>query len=130
MIEVLAKYLVICFGLFLIGVGFLMLLAPARARENIKKAGSTPLINYGELILRMIPAAGLILCAEVSKFPQLFSLLGWFMIGTSVFLMLLPRKYHHSYALKSADILTPARIRAIAPFSFIFGGFILYAVQQ
>lgn len=128
MIAVLAKYVVLCFGLFLIGVGFLMLLNPQKAREILKKAGSTPLINYGELLLRMIPAAGLILCAEVSKFPQFFTLLGWFMIGTSIFLMLLPRKYHHAYALKSADILTPARIRAIAPLSFIFGGFLLYAI--
>ncbi len=130
MIGILAKYIVICFGLFLIGVGFLMLFNPQKTREIIRKAGSTPLINYGELILRMIPATGLILCAEVSKFPQFFSLLGWFMIGTSVILMLLPRKYHHAYALKSADILTPSRIRAIAPLSFIFGGLILYAVQQ
>jgi len=128
MIDVLAKYVVICFGLFLIGVGFLMLLAPSRAREIIKKAGSTPLINYGELILRMIPAAGLILSAADSKYPQFFSLLGWFMIGTSVLLMLLPRKYHHAYALKCADILTSTRIRAIAPLSFIFGGFLLYAI--
>ncbi|WP_297761206.1 hypothetical protein [uncultured Muriicola sp.] len=125
---VVAKYIVIAFAVFIIGAGFLMLLNPQKAREIIKKAGSTPLINYGELILRMIPAAGLILCATVSKFPQFFALLGWFMMGTSVFLMLLPRKYHHAYALKCADILTPARIRAIAPLSFIFGGFLLYAI--
>jgi hypothetical protein len=128
MIAILAKTVVLFFGLFLIGIGFLMLLKPQKAREILKKAGSTPLINYGELLLRMIPAAGLILCAKVSKFPQFFALLGWFMIGTSIFLMLLPRKYHHAYALKCADILTPARIRAIAPLSFIFGGFLLYAI--
>ena len=128
MIDFLAKYVVICFGLFLIGVGFLMLFKPQKAREILRKAGSTPLINYGELLLRMIPATGLILCASVSKFPQFFSLLGWFMIATSIVLMLVPRKYHHAYALKSADILTPSRIRAIAPLSFIFGGFLLYAI--
>lgn len=125
---VVAKYIVIAFAVFIISVGFLMLLTPQKAREILKKAGSTPLINYGELILRMIPAVGLILYATFSKFPQIFSLLGWFMLGTSVLLMLLPRKYHHAYALKSADLLTPARIRAIAPLSFIFGGFLLYAI--
>ncbi len=123
-----AKFTVIAYAVFIIGVGFLMLLTPQKARAIIKKAGSTPLINYGELILRMIPAAGMILCATVSKFPQFFSVLGWFMMGTSVFLMILPRKYHHAYALKSADILTPSRIRIIAPCSFIFGGFLMYAI--
>jgi len=122
------KYLVMAFGIFIIGVGFLMLIKPQIARAILRKAGSTPLINYGELILRMIPAAGLILSAADSKYPQFFTLLGWFMIGTSVLLMLLPRKYHHAYALKSAEILTPTRIRAIAPLSFIFGGFLLYAI--
>jgi hypothetical protein len=126
--AVLAKYVVIFFGLFLIGVGLLMLLEPEKAREILRKAGSTPLINYGELTLRMIPAAGLILGAEVSKFPEFFTLLGWFMIGTSVLLMLLPRKYHHAYALQSAEILTPLRIRVLAPLSFLFGGFLLYAM--
>lgn len=125
---VVAKYIVIAFAVFIIGIGFLMLLNPQKARETLRKAGSTPLINYGELILRMIPATGLILCASVSKFPQFFALLGWFMIGTSIFLMLLPRKYHHAYALKSADMLSPSAIRAIAPLSFIFGGFLLYAI--
>lgn len=123
-----AKYLVMAFGIFIIAIGFLMLIKPQKAREILRMAGSTPLINYGELILRMIPAAGLILSAADSKYPQFFALLGWFMIGTSVFLMLLPRKYHHAYALKCADILTPGRIRAIAPLSFIFGGFLLHAI--
>ncbi len=123
-----AKYLVLAFGLFIIGVGFLMLFDPIRAREILRKAGSTPLINYGELLLRMIPAAGLILSAPVSKYPPFFELLGWFMIGTSVFLILLPRKYHHAYALKSAEILTPVRLRAISPLSFIFGGVLFYAI--
>jgi hypothetical protein len=126
--EVLAKYIVIFFGFFLIGVGFLMLLAPSRAREIIKKAGSTPLINYAELTIRMIPAAGLILYADLCKFPDFFKLLGWFMLATSVILLWVPRKYHHGYALWCAKLLKPALIRIVAPFSMLFGGLILYAV--
>lgn len=123
-----AKYIVIAFAVFIIGAGFLMLLNPQQAREIIKKAGSTPLINYGELIIRMIPAAGLVLYADLSKFPEFFKLLGWFMLATSLILLLVPRKYHHAYALKCANILTPGRIRAIAPLSFVFGGLTLYAL--
>lgn len=128
MMDVLAKYVVICFGLFLIGVGFLMLLAPKKAREILKKAGSTPLINYGELTIRMIPAAGLILYADFSNFPEFFKLLGWFMLATSVILLMVPRKYHHGYALWCATFLNPALIRIIAPFSMLFGGVILFGV--
>jgi hypothetical protein len=116
------------FGLFLIAVGFVMLLAPAAAWRTLNKAASTPLINYGELLLRMIPAAGLILCASQSRFPLVFQWLGWYMGGTSVLLMLLPRRWHYAYAQKCTALLPPPLIRLLAPFSFAFGGFILYAI--
>ncbi len=126
--NILALIITILFGLFLVAVGFVMLVAPALAWRILSKAGSTPLINYGELILRMIPAAGLILCAPQSGFPQVFEWLGWFMLGTSVVLILLPRRWHHAYARRCAALLPPPTLRLMAPLSFAFGGFILYAV--
>ncbi|MEY8020872.1 hypothetical protein AB8P51_08580 [Muriicola sp. SD30] len=124
----LAKFLVILFGFFLIGVGFLMLLAPNRIWKILNKAASTPRIHFGELSLRMIPAVGLILCAPQSKFPEFLQIMGWFMIGTSILLMLLPRALHYAYAQKCTAMLPPNTIRLLAPFSFAFGGFILYSI--
>ena len=126
--TIIAKYIVILFGIFLIGVGLLMLLKPVKAREYLKKAGSTNLINYTEITIRMIPAAGLILYSEFSKFPEVFKYFGWFMIGTSVVLYFVPRKLHHRYALKCADYLIPQLIRMTSPFSVIFGIAIIYSV--
>ena len=123
-----AKYIVVFFGLFLIGVGVLMLFNPSKAREYLRMAGSTNFINYAEITIRMIPAAGLVLYAEHSAFPEIFKYLGWFMIGTSVVLYFIPRKIHHAYALKSADILRPTFVRIISPVSILFGIGILYSV--
>jgi len=123
-----AKYIVILFGVFLIGVGLLMLIRPSNAREYLRKAGSTNFINYSELTIRMIPAAGLVIYSEFSKYPEIFKLLGWFMIATSVVLYFIPRRIHHKYALWCADILTPKYIRLISPFSILFGGAIIYTV--
>lgn len=123
-----AKWIVLIFGLFLILVGFLMLFAPKKANETLRKAGSSNLINYAEITIRMIPAIGLILYAELSKFPDFFKLLGWFMLVTSLILYVVPRKLHHNYSLKAADILKPAYFQLIAPFSFLFGGFLIYSV--
>lgn len=123
-----AKDVVILFGIFMIGVGVLMLLNPEKAREYLKKAGSTNLINYLEITIRMIPAAGLILYSEFSKFPEIFKYFGWFMIGTSAVLYFVPRRLHHCYALMCADILKPHLIRLISPFSVIFGIAIIYSV--
>lgn len=127
--TIVAKYIVIFFGIFLIGVGFIMLLKPEKAREYLRLAGSTNLINYSEITLRMIPAAGLVLYSEYSKFPEILKYLGWFMIVTSMILYFVPRRIHHRYALMCADILTPQLIRVTSPFSMLFGIGIIYLVQ-
>jgi uncharacterized membrane protein YfcA len=125
---IIARYIVILFGIFLIGVGFLMLLKPSKARTYLKQAGSTNLINYTEITIRMIPAATLILYSEYSKFPEILKYLGWFMIVTSLVLYFVPRRIHHRYALMCADILTPQLIRVTSPFSVLFGIGIIYSV--
>lgn len=122
----LTKYILIVFGLFLIGVSFLMLFFPTKARATLRKAGSTPLINYMEITLRMIPAICLVLYADYSKFTLIFHLLGWFMLATSLVLYFVPRQMHHQYALKSAEILNPLFIRCLSPLSLLFGMFIIY----
>ncbi len=127
MIQV-AKYTVILFAVFLIGVGFLMLIKPEKARHYLRKAASTNLINYTEITIRMIPAAAMVICAEISKFPEFFKLMGWFMIATSVVLYFVPRRLHHRYALYCADMLTPNYIRLASPFSMFLGGALIYAI--
>ena len=128
MVEILSKWTVILFGVFFIATVFLMLFAQKKAREILRKAGSTNLINYTEITVRMIPAAGLIGYADYSRFPEVFSIVGWFMLGTSIILYFVPRRLHHSYSLKSAEILKPIYFRLISPFSMLIGLAILYAV--
>jgi len=127
MIEI-AKWTVILFGLYLIAVGILMLFNPRKARDILRKAGSTNFINYAEITIRMIPAIGMILYADYSKYAMIFKVLGWFMIGTSIVLYFVPRKMHHGYSLKSADILKPLYIQLLSPFAFIFGATLIYFV--
>ena len=121
-----AKWTVIIFGIFLILVGFLMLFLPKKAREILRKAGSTNVINYAEITIRMIPAAALVLYADFSKFPEFFKILGWFMIATSFVLYFVPRRMHHNYSLKSAEILKPLYFQLISPFSMVFGSALIY----
>jgi hypothetical protein len=48
----------------------------------------------------MIPAAALIIYADFSKYPEVFSVLGWFIIITSLVLYLSQEK--HAYAVYCA----------------------------
>ena len=122
------KYLVILFGVFFILVGFIMLFKPKTAREKLRKAGSTNFINYTEITLRIIPAIGLILAADVSKLPVIFKIFGIFMLFTSIVLYFVPRKLHHTFSNKCADILKPLYFILIAPFSFLIGILLIYCV--
>ena len=108
--------------------GFLMLLAPEKARRIISKAGCTNFINYAEISLRLIPATALILYAEFSRVPEIFKIFGWFMIITSLILFFVPRQIHHQFSKKSAYILKPLYIRLISPFASLIGIAIIYYV--
>jgi uncharacterized membrane protein YfcA len=128
MIEVIAKWIVIMFGLYFICVGFLMLINPQKANNTLRKAGSTNFINYAELTIRIIPAVGLILSADNSKFPDSFSFFGWFMLLTSMVLYFVPRQLHHNFSVAAANILKPIYFQLISPFAFLIGTLLIYSV--
>lgn len=123
-----AKWIIIFFGIFFIGVGIIMLFAPKKAREILRKAGSTNFINYAEITLRIIPAAALILSADISKYPGFYKFFGWFMLCTSLVLYIVPRQIHHNFSLKAADILKPFYFQLISPVAFVIGAAIIYSV--
>ncbi len=69
-----AKWVIILFGIYIILIGFLMLVKPKMARAILRKAGSTNLINYAEITIRLIPAVALIFYSDYSKFPEAFAI--------------------------------------------------------
>lgn len=123
-----AKWTIIAFALFFMYAGLLMLLAPEKASRIISKAGSTNFINYAEISIRMIPATALILYSEFSRAPEIFKIFGWFMLITSLILFFVPRRIHHQFSKKSADILKPLHFRLISPFAFLIGIALIYCV--
>ncbi len=106
----------------------MMLFKPNKARTTLRKAGSTNFINYVEITIRIIPAIAMILYANLSNFPDAFKVFGWIMLITSLVLYIVPRKIHHKFSIKSADILRPIYFQLISPFAFLFGGLIIYNV--
>lgn len=128
MVEIIAKWTVILFGMFFFGVGFLMLFKPQKANQILRKAGSTNFINYAEITIRIIPAAAMILVSDQSKFPEVFTVFGWFMLCTSLVLYFVPRRIHHNFSLKAADILKPLYFQLISPLAFIIGISLIYSI--
>jgi hypothetical protein len=127
--TIIAKWIIILFGIFFIGVGSIMLFVPKKARQILRKAGSTNFINYAEITIRMIPSTALILYSDFSKFPDFFKIFGWFMVITSFILYFVPRQIHHNYSLKCANIIKPLYFQLISPFAILIGIVILYSVS-
>lgn len=123
-----AKFTIIAFGIFLIAAGFMMLFDPEKARQTLRKAGSTNFINYAEITIRMIPAIALILVSDFSRYPVFFKFLGWFMLLTSLVLYFVPRRIHHGYSLHWAEKIKPLYFQFIAPFAWLFGAALIYSV--
>lgn len=128
MILIASKWIIIIFGIFFMIIGLIMLFAPKKANQILRKAGSTNFINYAEITIRMIPAAALILYSDFAKYPEIFKTFGWIMLVTSFVLYFVPRQLHHKFSLKSADILKPLYFQLISPFSFLIGAFFIYCV--
>ena len=124
---IIAKWTVIVFGIFFIYSGLVMLFAPKKARQILRKGGSTNLINYAEITIRMIPAAALVIYSDFSKYPVVFKNFGWLMLVNSFVLYFVPRQLHHNFSLKCADILVPLYFQLISPFAFFFGAAIIYS---
>ena len=126
MITIMAKWIVLIFGSFIIIVSFFMLFAPKKVRATLRKAGSTNFINYAEITVRIIPAAAMIIYADFSRFPLAFKVFGSFMLITSFVLYFVPRKIHHRFSMKSADILKPIYFQLISPFALLIGLLIIF----
>lgn len=128
-LVILSRIIITVFGLFIAGVGVLQAFKPARALSILTQAGSTNLINYGELLIRMIPGGALIIYAPFSRLQDIFFYLGWILVITSVVLILIPRRIHHQYALLCASLLPPSRMRFLAPASILYGCVLIYAAN-
>ena len=103
------------------GLSFLILLKPRMMLRALRKMGSTTLINYTELSLRFAVGLGVVGLAPFTSYTKLMQLCGVFLIITAIILMLIPRRWHHGYAVWWADKLKPWQIQMATPLSFAVG---------
>jgi hypothetical protein len=123
---VVAKGIVVLFGIVFLFAGGVMLIKPTLFRSWIAKAGSTSLINYGEITIRLIPAIAMVYVAPETKLPLFFQLFEWIMIATSLILYVTPRKIHQQLSIGFAEKLKPIYLQCIAPLAFLIGMGLIY----
>jgi hypothetical protein len=114
-------------GLWLIATGAFMVFWPKHALHVLSLTASTRMINNVEQGLRLLAGVALLQRAPASKLPQAFEIAGWFIVLSSLILLVLPLRWHSAYACWWADRLAPVAVRAVAPLSALAGLGLIYA---
>ncbi|MGN2687093.1 hypothetical protein [Flavobacterium sp. GCM10027622] len=120
------KIIIVLFGLFMVWSGFMMFLKPQIVKDTIAKAGSTYLINYAELTIRLI--VGFCFTKIVSQYGIVYELTGFFLMVTAVVLMFVPIKLHNRISVMASKTLKPIYLKFLAPVSITIGGLIIYGL--
>lgn len=120
--------LTVLISLWLTVAGIVMALKPTLALTVVARAGSTVGLQWLEHTLRFLAGVVLILVAPESRAPEVLTVVGWFIALTSILILLLPRRWHHAYALWCARALPPWLVRLLSPVSVLAAGALLWAV--
>jgi len=115
------------FAAWLVLAGTVMFLAPRLALRVIGGFGSSALVHFGELGLRLAGGAALVVADPVSSAPGIVAPIGWFLILSALVLLIVPRSWHAAYATWWARRLSPVFIRLVAPVA-IAAGVVLVSV--
>jgi hypothetical protein len=113
-------------ALWLIGTGALMALRPKHALHVLSLTASTRKVNNVEQGLRLSAGIALLLRAPASKLPMFFEVAGWFIVLSSLVLLVIPLRWHAAYACWWADRLPVIAVRAVAPLSALAGLGLIY----
>ncbi|MFN4092362.1 MAG: hypothetical protein ACK4FG_05660 [Brevundimonas sp.] len=128
MITLASQWLAVGVGVWLIGLSLFMLVRPQASLAALAAMGGTPLIHFGEMALRIVAGAALVLASEGSRFPQGIALIGWFLIASAVVLIVLPRRWHAGYSTWWAKRIPVWAVRLSAVVSIIAGGVLIWAL--
>ena len=106
MMEAVAAALAWAAAAYLLALGLLLLVSPAHGRRFLAGFAQTVSAHYLELGLRILVGAAFIAHAPKMATPTLFAALGWVLIGTSLVLALMPRRWHARIAQRSVAMAT------------------------
>lgn len=116
--------------LWLVFVAGLMAARPHAAREGLAAMGSTLLIHLGEHALRGLAGLALIVAAGPSRFPQILTGIGIFILASSILIAAAPRRWHNAYARMCARLIPPAAMRVLSPVPLILAGLLVWALVR
>lgn len=94
-----ALFIVLAGAGWLAFVSQVCLFRPERAQQSLASMGSNWRWQLGEHVPRAIVGLAMVLRAPLSKAPELLTIGGWFLVATSILILLVPMRWHNHYAV-------------------------------
>lgn len=99
---------------WLVFVAATCILAPEQARRALAAMGTNWAIQLGEHIPRAVVGFAMVLRAPLSKYPAPFEIAGWFILCSSIAILLVPMRWHNAYAVWWAERIPLAVFRYLS----------------
>jgi hypothetical protein len=130
--QTIALIVVTAAGVWLVGVAFLMALRPRYCLHLFEKMSanlerSNWRLQFTEQGLRVLAGVALIVRAPASRLPLVFEVAGWFLVATSLLIMVVPVRWHGAYGRWWVGRIPPLAIRVLSPVPMMAGVGLLYA---
>jgi len=83
--ELASRFIVIAFGIWMMGVSGLIFVRPGFALSSLRKFASTTLMNYTELGFRLLVGLGFTGLAPHTNYMQVIKFAGVFLVSALLF---------------------------------------------
>lgn len=94
-LSLFAETVVVVFGLFLIGLAWVVFVKPAIAERFFTSFASSARAHYTEQAFRLLIGGSMVVLSPTMWQADLFRIVGWIIVVTSVGLLLIPWRWHH-----------------------------------
>jgi hypothetical protein len=128
-VSLLSGIVVVGFCLFLIGLALVIAATPPLAERFLRSFASSAPAHYTEQGLRLLVGVSIVNFASSMAYPEMFKVFGWFIVVTTVGLLLIPWQWHHKYGTWVMPLMI-RHMRLFALGAFALGSFILYGVSH
>ena len=127
MLDTLPLIVVLLTAFYLLSLGVVSLVAPARAADFLLGFAGSAFLHYIELLLRLAVGGAFLVRAPYMPFSDTFTLFGWILIITTACLFAIPWRCHHRFSQMTGPRVV-RNFRLIAVVALAIGSFIFAAV--
>jgi hypothetical protein len=122
-----AEIVVVLFALFLVGLASVAFAKPAIAERFFSAFASSARTHYTEQAFRLLIGASLVVLSPAMWQANLFRIVGWIIVVSSVGLLLIPWQWHHRFGQRVMPLVL-RHLRLYAAGLTAFGVFLLVGI--